>query len=77
MKMTIEEMGRRMMSTAGTLDDDAEFNRWAKLGSKLIGIGTGKAARSLGDLTPEEQQVLARAVSRFEKDRNTADKVVA
>lgn len=60
MAMTPEEIGRMMMTNAGNLDDDIEFNRWAKLGTKLI-MNPG----SLRELTPEEQQVISRAMNRF------------
>lgn len=67
MAISPEEIGRRMMSTAGTLDDDAEFNSWAKLGSKLVSMGSVFSPKSIGDLSTEEQQVLSRALNRLKQ----------
>ena len=67
------ELGRRMMVNAATLDDDNEFNQWARLGSKLIGMGSISNPKSFGDLSPEEQQVLARAIfSMKQRESNVA-----
>jgi len=57
------ELGRLMMKTAAQIDDDVEFNRWAKLGPKLIGMGATAGPKSFKDLSIEEQQVMARAIA--------------
>ena len=59
------ELGRLMMKTAAQIDDDVEFNRWAKLGPKLISMGAVTGPRSFKDLSIEEQQVMARAIARI------------
>lgn len=59
------ELGRLMMKTAAQIDDDVEFNRWAKLGPKLISMGATAGPRSFKDLSIEEQQVMARAIAKI------------
>ncbi len=59
------ELGRMMMKTAGQIDDDAEFIRWAKLGPKLINMGATAGPKNFKDLTIEEQQVMARAIAKI------------
>jgi len=59
------ELGRRMMSVAGQIEDDAEFNRWAKLGPRLISMGVTAGPKTFKDLTVEEQQVMVRAIAKI------------
>lgn len=63
--MNTIELGRQMMANAAMLDDDAEFNQWTRLGPMLIAMGTGSASKDLNLLTPEEQQVVARAMNKL------------
>lgn len=59
------ELGRKMMAVAGQIEDDAEFNRWARLGPVLISMGATAGPKGFKDLSPEQQQVMARALNRF------------
>lgn len=62
--MNTVELGRQMMANAAMLDDDAEFNQWARLGPLLIELGTN-SPKAMGSLSPEEQQVVARAMNKL------------
>ena len=61
--ITTADLGRKMMTEACHLDDDNEFVKWARLAPKLISIGAPVGPRSVKDLSPEEQQVMARALN--------------
>ena len=63
--MNTVELGRQMMANAAMLDDDAEFNQWTRLGPMLVAMGTGPASKDLKLLTPEEQQVISRAMNKL------------
>lgn len=60
------ELGRSMMANAATLDDDSEFNQWARLGPMLIEMGSRSPVDGIKLLSPEEQQVVARAMLRLD-----------
>jgi hypothetical protein len=64
--MDTTELGRLMMSRAHELDDDKEFNSWTRLAPVLIGLDRNK--RRI--LTPEEQQVVARAMIKLSPAKN-------
>lgn len=65
------ELGRQMMANAAMLDDDTEFNQWARLGPMLIAMGD-RTEDGMKNLTPEEQQVVARAMNRLGGQRKVA-----
>lgn len=60
------ELGRRMMANAASIDDDTEFNHWARLGPMLINIGP----KGINQLSIEEQQVVARAMNKLNVTRD-------
>jgi hypothetical protein len=62
------ELGRQMMANAAMLEDDTEFNHWARLGPILIAMGN-RPDDGMKGLTPEEQQVVARALNRLSGSR--------
>lgn len=65
------ELGRKMMAAASQIDDDTEFNQWARLGPILISMGATAGPKTFKDLTAEEQQVMARALNKFSKQDRT------
>lgn len=69
--MNTIELGRQMMANAAMLDDDAEFNQWTRLGPMLVAM-TGSASKDLKLLTPEEQQVVARAMNKLSNRQQVA-----
>lgn len=54
------ELGRKMMSYAYNIDNDAEFNMWCKLAPKLIALGNANKIKK-SELSSDELSLANRA----------------
>ena len=55
-------LGRLMMEHAPNIDNDVEFNGWAKLANILISIGTPAYPSSISELSLDDKIIFKKAV---------------
>jgi hypothetical protein len=69
--VTAIDVGRTMMLRAGDVEDDAEFNTWARVGPILINHGPTPYQTAMCMFTDSERFAIERAARIFMDELNS------
>lgn len=68
--ITTTDIGRTMMFHAANIEDDTEFNKWARLGPILINQGIVNYSTVINNFSVEDQLIINQAVILLMKEVN-------
>lgn len=60
-------LGREMMIASGDLQDDKQCCDWARIGQMLTQLGAPRMPKSINDMRPDDQRVIADAIKALQQ----------